>query len=42
VANGISSDRIEIKAWGGSRMIHDKTSVHARKNVRVEVEVLED
>ena len=42
VANDISADRMDIKAWGGSRMIHDKNSVHARKNVRVEVEVLED
>ena len=42
VANGISNDRMDIKAWGGSRMIHDKNSAHARKNVRVEVEVIED
>ena len=42
VANGVSSDRMDIKAWGGSRMIHDKNSVHARKNVRVDVEVLQD
>ncbi len=42
VANNISADRIEIKAWGGSRMIHDKHSNNARRNVRVEVEVLED
>ena len=42
VTNDISTDRMEIKAWGGSRMIHDKNSVHARKNVRVEVEVLDN
>lgn len=42
VANNISADRIDIKAWGGSRMIHDKESNNARRNVRVEVEVLED
>jgi len=42
VANNISADRIDIKAWGGSRMIHDKSSNNARRNVRVEVEVLED
>jgi outer membrane protein OmpA-like peptidoglycan-associated protein len=42
IANDISADRMDIKAWGGSRMIHDKNSVHARKNVRVEVEVLQD
>jgi len=42
VANKINADRIDIKAWGGSRMIHDKHSNNARRNVRVEVEVLED
>jgi outer membrane protein OmpA-like peptidoglycan-associated protein len=42
VSNGIAENRMEIKAWGGSRMLHDKNSVHARKNVRVEVEVLEE
>ncbi len=42
VFNNISADRIDIKAWGGSRMIHDKHSNNARRNVRVEVEVLED
>ncbi len=42
VSNNISADRITIKAWGGSRMIHDKDSNNARRNVRVEVEVLED
>ncbi len=42
IANGISADRMEIKAWGGKRPIHDKNGVNARKNVRVEVEVLEE
>jgi len=42
IANNISSDRIDVKAWGGSRMIHDKHSNNARRNVRVEVEVLAD
>ena len=40
VANGINESRIEVRAWGGDRMIHDKNSAHARRNVRVEVEVL--
>jgi outer membrane protein OmpA-like peptidoglycan-associated protein len=40
--NGIAEDRIEISAWGGKRPIYDKHSVNARKNVRVEVEVLQD
>ena len=42
VSQGIAAERLEIKAWGGGRMIHDKESVHAKKNVRVEVEVLEE
>lgn len=40
VAEGIAADRIEIKAWGGGRMLHDKHSVNAKKNVRVDVEIL--
>ncbi len=42
VSQGISQNRIETKAWGGVRMLHDKDSQHARRNVRVEVEVLEN
>ncbi len=42
IDNGIAADRIEIKAWGGKRPLYDKHSANARKNVRVEVEVLED
>ncbi len=42
IAQGISADRIEVKAWGGRRMIHDKNSANARRNVRVEVEVLSE
>lgn len=42
VSQGIAEDRIEVKAWGGGRMIHDKNSVNAKKNVRVDVEILEE
>ena len=41
-ANGIEPSRIEIKAWGGKRPIHDRHSVNAKKNVRVEVEILDE
>jgi outer membrane protein OmpA-like peptidoglycan-associated protein len=41
VQNGIASDRIVIKAWGGKRPLFDKHGVNAKKNVRVEVEILE-
>lgn len=39
-ANGIAPSRIEVKAWGGKRPVYDKHSVNAKKNVRVEVEIL--
>lgn len=39
---GIEEDRMEIKGWGGKKMIYDKLSSQADKNVRVEIEILED
>jgi outer membrane protein OmpA-like peptidoglycan-associated protein len=42
VAQGIAAERMEVKAWGGKRMLHDRNSNNARKNVRVEVEVLSE
>ena len=41
VASGVDAMRIEVKAWGGKRAIYDKHSVNAQKNVRVEVEILD-
>ena len=40
--NGIDLKRMEIKAWGGKKPIHDKMSNRAQENVRVEIEILED
>jgi outer membrane protein OmpA-like peptidoglycan-associated protein len=40
VTNGISADRVSIKSWGGKRPLYDKHGVNAKKNVRVEVEIL--
>ena len=40
VANGIHESRIEVKAWGGKRPLYDKHSPNAKKNIRVEVEIL--
>lgn len=40
VANGIDESRMEIKAWGGKKPIYDKKGANAKKNIRVEVEVL--
>ena len=42
VKNGVSEDRMEIKGWGGDKMIYDKDDVQAKKNARVEIEILED
>jgi outer membrane protein OmpA-like peptidoglycan-associated protein len=42
VSNGVNATRMEIKAWGGKRPIYDKNSINAKKNVRVEVEILEE
>jgi len=39
---GIDSRNIEIKAWGGKSELHHKHSSQAHKNVRVEIEVLQD
>ncbi|HZI25003.1 MAG TPA: OmpA family protein [Chryseolinea sp.] len=42
ITNAVDPSRIEVKAWGGKRPIHDKHSTRAQENVRVEVEILED
>lgn len=42
MAQGITEDRMEIKGWGGKRMIYDKFSPQAEKNVRVEIEILQE
>ena len=42
IEKGISADRMIVKAWGGKKPIHDKHSVRANENVRVEIEILSD
>jgi outer membrane protein OmpA-like peptidoglycan-associated protein len=42
VGSGIAADRIEIKAWGGKKPLFDRNSVNAKRNVRVEVEILSE
>lgn len=39
---GIEENRMEIEGWGGKKMIYDKHSSNADKNVRVEIEILEE
>jgi outer membrane protein OmpA-like peptidoglycan-associated protein len=41
-ANRIDPARIQVKAWGGKRPIYDKHSVNAKKNVRVEIEIMDE
>ncbi len=40
--NSIANDRIQVKAWGGKKPIHDKHAVRAQENVRVEIEILSE
>ncbi len=42
VFNGIEESRLEVKGWGGKKMLYDKHAASAKKNVRVEVEVISD
>jgi outer membrane protein OmpA-like peptidoglycan-associated protein len=42
VHDGITAERMEIKAWGGKKPLYDKMSNRAQENVRVEIEILED
>lgn len=42
IDKGVESNRMEIKAWGGNRMLHDKNSANAKQNVRVEIEILSE
>ena len=40
IAKGIERSRVDIKGWGGKKMLYDKHSTKANRNVRVEVEVI--
>ena len=42
VEQGISKARMEIKGWGGKRMIYQKDHKLAKRNVRVEIEIPEE
>jgi outer membrane protein OmpA-like peptidoglycan-associated protein len=42
VSKGIAPERIEVKGFGGKKPLFDKHGANAKKNVRVEVEVLAD
>ena len=42
IDKGIDGKRMDVKGWGGKKMIYKKTDSMAGKNVRVEIEILKD
>ncbi|MDH5474205.1 MAG: OmpA family protein [Cyclobacteriaceae bacterium] len=42
IGQGIEEDRVESVGWGGKKMIYDKHDTQAHKNVRVEIEIIEE
>jgi len=42
IDQGIDEKRMEVKAWGGQKMIYKKTDSMAGKNVRVEIEIIKE
>ncbi len=42
IEQGIDANRMDVKGWGGKKMLYDKDSPQAKKNIRVEVEILQD
>ena len=42
IENGIDGKRLSVKGWGGKRMLYDKGTPQAKKNIRVEIEILQD
>jgi outer membrane protein OmpA-like peptidoglycan-associated protein len=40
IDNGISKKRMDIKGWGGKKMIYKKNDTMASRNVRVEIEIV--
>jgi outer membrane protein OmpA-like peptidoglycan-associated protein len=42
IDQGIESHRLQVKAWGGRKPIYESLSVRSKKNIRVDVEILND
>jgi outer membrane protein OmpA-like peptidoglycan-associated protein len=42
VSEGVTADRIDVKAWGGKKPIYKTNHPQASANVRVEIEILQD
>ena len=39
---GVDTKRVTIKGWGGKKMIYNKNDPLAKRNIRVEVEILKE
>jgi outer membrane protein OmpA-like peptidoglycan-associated protein len=39
---GIDKERMEIKGWGGKQMLYQKDDPNAKRNVRVEIEIVSE
>jgi len=42
INQGVPADRMQVKAWGGSKAVYEEDHALAQANVRVEIEILED
>jgi outer membrane protein OmpA-like peptidoglycan-associated protein len=42
IKNGIDPYRILVKSWGGKRPVYDRHSINAKRNLRVDVEIIEE
>ena len=42
VEHGIEAKRLSVKGWGGKKMLYDRGTPQAKKNIRVEIEILQD
>jgi outer membrane protein OmpA-like peptidoglycan-associated protein len=40
IQQGIDAERMKLKAWGGKKMIYDKNDPLAKRNVRVDIELM--
>lgn len=42
VEQGVNPERMSVRGWGGKKMIYGKHDTQAHKNVRVEIEIIEE
>jgi len=41
IAQGVAEDRVAVAGWGGTKPLYDQSGPNARKNGRVELEVVQ-